>query len=267
MQNTKKYLIIMVAVAFGIAVIAACVTLFSVKKVSAEFSVYGDSQAEEIQAELDGLKGKNMVFLKKSEVYAICDKYPYYEVTSVEKSYPNVLKVSIAKRVEAFTVQDADKAYVLDSKGVVLNDKGEIEFPQNAISIDLGDFKISDGTVGKKIVTSDDELFYSVIKASQSSGIVDVVKSIKLDLVFDGENYTGDAWFHTYTGVSIDIDKVNEDGEEKIKAAFEFYESLSDYDKTKDMEKTSRYIFVCRVKNPESKDDGKIVPSWNREIG
>lgn len=254
MQNTKKYLIIMVAVAFGIAVIAACVTLFSVKKVSVEFSVYGDSQAEEIQAELDSLKGKNMVFLKNSEVYAICDKYPYYEITSVEKSYPNVLKVSITKRVEAFSVKDADKTYILDDEGRVLSDNGQAEFPQNIVPIKLGELKISSAVSGEKLVTTDDELFYSVIKVCKALSVTDLIKEIDLQLDFDGENYKGKLVFQTYTGVEIKIFNIENDGENKIKTAFNKYETLSDY------EKTSYKLIV--VKN---KTTGEIYADWSEE--
>lgn len=233
MQNTKKYLIIMVAVAFGIAVVAACVTLFSVKKVSAEFSVYGDSQAEEIQSELDRLKGKNMVFLKNSEVYAILDKYPYYEITSVEKSYPNVLKVAITKRVEAFSVSTADKTYILDDEGRVLSDNGQAEFPQNIVSVTLGELKISSAVLGEKIATTDDGLFYSVIKTCKALNISDLVKTIDLQLTpYESGKYFGDATFNTYTGVEIEIWRVDDDGEAKIGAAFNKYEILSDYEKT-----------------------------------
>ena len=233
MQNTKKYLIIMVAVAFGIAVIAACVTLFSVKKVSAEFSVYGNSQAEEIQAELDNLKGKNMVFLKTSEVYAICDKYPYYEITSVEKSYPNVLKVSIKKRAEAFMISDADKTYVLDDEGHVLSDDGQAEFPQNIVPVTLGELKISSAVLGEKIVTTDDNLFYSVINTCKALNVTNLVKTIDLQLTpYESGKYFGDARFNTYTGVEIEIWRVDDDGEAKIGAAFNKYETLSDYEKT-----------------------------------
>lgn len=233
MQNTKKYLIIMVAVAFGIAVIAACVTLFSVKKVSAEFSVYGDSKAEEIQAELDGLKGKNMVFLKTSEVYEICDKYPYYEITSVEKSYPNILKVSVSKRIEAFSVAGADKTYILDSEGHVLSENGQAEFPQNIVPITLGELKISSAILGEKIATTDDELFYSVIKTCKTLNVSDSVETIDLKLTpYESGKYFGDAVFKTYTGVEIEIWRVDDGGEAKIEAAFSKYEILSDYEKT-----------------------------------
>ena len=254
MQNVKKYLIIMVAIAFGVAVIAACVTLFSVKKVSAEFSVYGDSQAEEIQADLDKLKGKNMVFLNKSDVYGICDEYPYYEITSVVKDYPNVLKVTVAKRVEAFTVADGGKTYVLDGEGVVLNDSGETEFPQNVVSVGLGELKVVEGVAGKKIVTADDGLFYSLIKTSRAAGLTDVVKDIDLQLVFDGENYSGKAVFHTYTGVEIAIYSIEDDGENKINAAFIKYESLTDYEKTADK------VIVSKNKNT-----GEIKALWSEE--
>ena len=251
-QNVKKYLIIMVAVAFAVAIVAACVTLFSVKKVSADFSVYGNSQAEEIQKELDLLKGKNMVFLKTADVYAICDKYPYYEITSVEKSYPNVLKVSVTKRVEAFTVTDADKTYVLDDEGHVLSDNGQAEFPQNTVPITLGELKISSAVLGEKIVTTDDELFYSVIKSSREAGLTGVVKNIDLKLFFNGESYEGDAVMGTYTGVEINVQKINDDGEAKIRAAFNKYETLSDY------EKSSCKLIV--TKNPTS---GEIYADWS----
>ena len=254
MQNTKKHLIIMVAVAFGIAVIAACVTLFSVKKVSAEFAVYGDSQAEEIQKDLDLLKGKNMVFLKTSDVYAVCDKYPYYEITSVEKSYPNVLKVSVSKRVEAFPIEDADKTYILDDEGHVLADDGQAEFPQNIVPIKLGELKISSAALGEKIATNDDALFYSVIKTCKTLSVTDLVKEIDLQLDFDGENYKGKLVFQTYTGVEIKIVGIEDDGENKIKAAFNKYETLSDY------EKTSHKLIV--VKN---KTTGEIYADWSED--
>ncbi len=254
MQNVKKYLIIFVAIAFAIAVVAACVTLFSVKKVSAEFSVYGDSQAEEIQKDLDLFKGKNMIFLKKSDVYGICDKYPYYEITSVEKEYPNVLKVSVGKRVETFTVAFGGKTYVLDGEGTVLNDVGETEFPQNVVPIELGDLNVVNGDLGKKIATSDDGLFYSVIKTARAAGIIDVVKDIDLRLFFNGESYEGNAIFHTYTGVEIRIENIEDDGENKIRAAFNKYETLSDY------EKTTYKLIVTK-----NKTTGEIYADWSED--
>ena len=254
MQNVKKYLIIMVAIAFGVAVIAACVTLFSVKKVSAEFSVYGDSQAEEIQRDLDLLKGKNMVFLKTSDVSEIFDKYPYYEMTALKKEYPNVLKVSVRKRVETFTVESGDKTFVLDDEGCVLSDSGAADFPQNVVSIQLGELEISSAILGEKIATTSDDLFYSVIKTSRSAGLTDVVKNIDLQLFYNGESYEGDAAFNTYTGVKIHIQKVDDDGENKILAAFTKYETLSDY------EKTSHKIVVSK-----NKTTGEIYASWSSE--
>lgn len=247
MQNVKKYLIIMVAVAFGIAVIASCIMLFSVKKVSAEFSVIGESQATEIQEDLDAaFKGKSLVFLKKSEVYAICDKYPYYEVISVTKEYPNVLKIEITKRLETFKVQTADKTYILDGEGVVLNDTGKTEFSSRVIPVNLGDVQVVNGTVGEKIATTDDNLFYSVLKTSRTLGLTDSVKEIKID--------SGAAWhdavFNTYTGVEVCVWGVEDQGETKIKRAFALYEKLSDY------QKTAFKIVAYK------QDNGDVVASW-----
>ena len=254
MQNVKKYLIIMVAITFGVAVIAACITLFSVKKVSADFSVYGDSQAESIQEDLDALKGRNMIFLKSADVYAICEKYPYYEITSVVKQYPNVLQISVRKRTETFTVEYGDKTFVLDEEGVVLNETGKTEFPQNVVSVSLGELQIKGACAGGKIATTDDGLFYSFLKAFRAVGFNAVVKAVDLQLDFDGENYKGRAVFHTCTGVEIKILNFEDDGENKIKAAFEKYETLRDY------EKTAYSLIVLKNVNT-----GEIYADWSEE--
>ena len=126
MQNGKK-LVIMIAVAFGIAVIVSFIMLFSVKKVAAEFSVYGVSSAEEIQNDLDSFKGRSILFVKENDVRAVLDKYPYYEIESVKKEYPNVLRVSVVKRAEAFKIVASGRSYVIDAVGNVLNDTGATE--------------------------------------------------------------------------------------------------------------------------------------------
>lgn len=249
MQNVKRYLIIMIAIAFGVAVIASCIMLFSVKKVSAEFSVFGESEAEKIQEDLDAsFKGKSLVFLKKSEVYAVCDKYPYYEVTSVTKEYPNVLKIEIKKRAETFKVDTADKSYVLSDEGLVLNDTGSTEFVRSVIPIDLGDLNVVSGIVGEKIATSNDELFYSVLKTSRALGLIDSVKEVKIE---NGAEWH-DAVFNTYTGVEVVVWGVEDEGETKIKRAFDLYERLSDYQKT-----------AYRILSLKQ-DNGTVVAEWTR---
>ena len=253
MQSLKKPLIILIAITFLIAVVASLTMLFSVKKVYAKFSVYGDSQAEEIQKELDAFNGKNLVFLKLSDVMEVCGKFPYYEITSVKKEYPNVIKLTVEKRAEVFKIENADKAYVLDKDGIILNDNGETEYPRNVLSVDIGDLSVVSGAVGTKIKTSDDELFYSVLMSSQALKLNDSVKSVEIS---DNGHGWRDAIFKTYTGVVINIWDVDDDGEAKIRKAFSYYETISDY------KKTSGIIKTYKVSNPESIDDGKIIAEW-----
>lgn len=253
MQNLKKPLIILVAIAFLIAVVASLTMLFSVKKVEAVFSVYGESEAQEIQKELDAFNGKNIVFLKLSEVIASCDKFPYYEITSAEKVYPNVIKVAVYKRAEVFKIDNADKAYVLDKDGIVLNDEGKTEFPRNVLSLDIGNLSVVGGAVGEKIQTSDDALFYSVLKTLQALKLNDSVKQVEIAKSEYGD--FRDAVFKTYTGVTINVWNVDDDGENKIEAAFSCYESESDY------KKTAYFI------NAYKKSDGNIVAEWTSHSG
>ena len=253
MQNLKKSLIIMVAITFLLAIAASLVMLFSVKKVQAEFSVYGESKAQEIQKELDAFKGKNLVFLKLADVMEVCEKFPYYEITSAKKEYPNVIKITVEKRAEVFKIENADKAYVLDKDGIVLNDEGKTEFPRNVLSVDIGVLSVVDGTVGAKIKTSDDDLFYSVLSSSQSLKLNDIVKNAEISKSEYGD--FRDAIFKTYTGVEITVWDVDDDGENKIKAAFNCYENESDY------KKTAYYI------NAYKKTDGTIMAEWTSHKG
>lgn len=253
MQNLKRFLIITLAAAFCILLVAAMIMLFSVKKVSADFSVYGDSQAEEIQKELDSFQGKSLVFLKTADVYAVCEKYPYYEIVSVKKEYPNVLKVGVVKRTEVFRIETADKTYVLDKNGIVLNDTGDAEFPRNVLSVDLGSLTLANATVGNRIETSDDSLFYSVLKTAGSLELNDIVKSV--EIADNGYGFR-DAIFKTYTGVKVNVWNVDDEGEEKIQTAFSYYETLADH------KKISCEINVYRVENPASSDNGRILAEW-----
>lgn len=231
MQNVRK-LVVLIGVAFGVAVIAACVLLFSVKKVSVEFSVYGESQATEIREDLETFNGRNILFVKVSDVYAVCDKYPYYEITAVKKEYPNVLKVNVKKRAEKFRLTADNGVFVLDGEGIVLNDTGVTEIAANVIDLNAGDLTVV-AEVGKKITTSDDGLFFAVITSAQTLNISDCVKNISIDkLNVGGTDFRRDAVFETHTGVKVTVEDVDDDGAAKINAAFIKYESLSDYEKT-----------------------------------
>ena len=130
-------------------------------------------------------------------------------------------------------ISDADKTYILDDEGHVLSDDGQAEFPQNIVPVTLGELKISSAVLGEKIVTTDDNLFYSVINTCKALNVTNLVKTIDLQLTpYESGKYFGDARFNTYTGVEIEIWRVDDDGEAKIGAAFNKYETLSDYEKT-----------------------------------
>ncbi|MBO4251904.1 MAG: hypothetical protein J5911_04515 [Clostridia bacterium] len=259
MHNFRKPLIILIAITFIMAAVASVVMLFSVKKVEAEFSVYGDSKALEIQRELDAFKGRNIIFLNTDEMAGVCDAFPYYEVKSIKKEYPNVISLRIEKREEAFKIVGADKIYVLDKDGIVLNDNGETEYPRKVLSVDIGNVFVIDGTVGGKIATSDDELFYSVLKTSRALNLSDSVE--KAEIIKSEFGNFRDAVFKTYTGVEITVLNVDDEGEDKIDAAFSYYETITDF------KKVSGVINAYKVINSESSYYGKIVAEWTGHTG
>ena len=81
----------------------------------------------------------------------------------------------------------------------------------------------------------------------------DSVKSVEIS---DNGYGWRDAIFKTYTGVVINVWNADDDGEEKTRKAFSYYETLADF------KKISSEINVYRVLNPESIDNGKIVAEW-----
>ena len=226
MQNVRKFLI-MIAIAFFIAVIVSCVLFFSVNKVSAEFSVYGNDQTQEIKSELDKFKGKSYLFVKESDLYSVLQDYPYYAFSSIKKEFPNVISVKIYKRVETFRVVVGDKMFTIDEDGIVLNETGATE-TSNVITVNLSGISVNSSNAGEKIATTNDNLFYSVVQTVKEVKLKDIVKDIT---VLSGVE-KHDVEFSTFTGVKITVVDADENGEEKVQKAFELYESLNDYEKT-----------------------------------
>lgn len=242
MQNAKK-IVIFIAAAFFVAVAVSFVTVFSVKQVYAEFSVFGADDCAEIQKELDVFKGRNLIFLNEQDVYSVAEDHPYYEIVSAEKVYPNLLKVRVKKREEAFTVGVSGRTFVIDADGYVLNDTGVTE--GKTLDFDIGNLTVTGCAVGGKIETSSDGLFYSVLSMAKSVKLSDYFSAVSL-----GTSGLKDVVLLTKTGVKIRVDKPEISGAEKLAAALNFYDNASDY------QKIFNEIMTVQM------DNGVIRPAW-----
>ncbi len=236
-MKTKKLAVIIVAIVFVSVMLISCIALFSVKKINVNYSVGETSDTASIQKELDGFKGKNLLFLDESEVADSLSDFYYMEVVSVKKNFPNEIDVEIKQRVEVYEIVDGGVSYVTTENGFVLDTVaspavvGEESLSRDKIRLSLKGVTISDASAGKIISTSADELLARVFEMAKSVQLTNSIKLVELDVAIEKAN----AIFYTYTGVKIVVNKIMDDGVKKIETAFEKYNSaLSDYEKTFD---------------------------------
>lgn len=232
-MNTKRIVLILIAVAFLLIAVFSLVGLFSVKKVEVDFSVSDDRDIEEIQELLNRYNGKNLMFLKSESVKETLKDYHYLEVLSVDKDYPNVLKVSIKERREIYTFEHGEKVYVTDENGFVLSDSYSYHPLDKKIKLTFGQgVNVLDVVPGNIIKTENDAILTSVFNIVKNVNLTDCIESVEIMKPFlTDTDY--DVVFKAFTGVEIHIEGVLDRGEQKIINAFKVYdEKLSDYQKT-----------------------------------
>lgn len=231
-MKTRKIIVISIAVAFAVIAVISCLTIFSLKKVNVSYAVDGETDSFEIQNVLDEYLGSNLLFLSTDEVEQSLRSFNYIEVISVEKQLPNVLKVSVKERREVYFIEHDGQVFVTNEDGFVLNsleDSSTIN-KRETIELKLTNVNITDMTLGKIMTTDSPELMAEVFKIAKSANLTDCIKSISVEKPMANE--MSDVHIKTHTGVNIVIQKVEEDGESKISAAFYAYDELiSDFEK------------------------------------
>ncbi len=251
-MKTRKIFVILIAIFFVFALVFCGMFILSVNKVEVNFSVSDKTDITKIQKKFDAFKGDNLLFLDTDEVENCLNSDPYFEITKVEKSFPNVLKVNVVERREAYHMEYEDKYYITTKDGILLNivDKQDYQLvdSREIIQVKFDGVTIEKATLGKKIETSCQDLILSMYEMVEAVNLTDCIKSIK---VSNPNIEFKDIFLQTYTGVNIEIYKANERGVDKILAAFNEYEN-----NTTDYQKLNRTISVTL------RDDGQIAVTW-----
>lgn len=235
-MKSKRISVILIAVAFMIIVVFSCVGLFSVKKVNVTFAVAEQTDAEKVQADLDGFIGDNLLFLKESEIEKLLNNYHYLEVLSVEKQYPNVINIELKERREVYYINHQDSYFVTTEDGFVLRTAEETEIKDNPsrdkILLELKGLSLLNVQIGEYLTTDNDVVLQSVFEIAKSVNLTDCIKSLTLEKVATilGEGVF-DLFFNTYTGVNMRVEGMD-NGKNKAQNAFNVYDDiLSDYQK------------------------------------
>lgn len=249
-MKVKKLFVILIAITFILSTVVAGIFVFDIKKIDITFDVSENFKTNDICKTLNRFDGKNLLVFNLDEVYESMRAYPNIKVESVEKTLPNIIKIKIAERVTLFYLNHDGKTYCIDKEGIITDCiDGQAEIRRDIISINMDGISVRQKSLGNKIETSNDKLFYSVMDMVKSVNLTDCIKSVTLKQDITCE--MRDAIFETYSGVKIVIFKADEDGVEKIKKAFSSYDSV-----TIDFVKSYSEIEVYK------QDDGEIKVVW-----
>ncbi len=251
-MNSKKIPIILIAVAFILSTVCACLFLFRINEVQAEFSVSEEVAVDEIKDKLYTLNGKSSLFFDEEEVYSIMAGYPLLKVANLKVKAPNLLMVKIAERIPIYKVEYDGEIYLLDDEGVAVSMGQGDHKERELINLAFDGITITEQIeVGKTLKTDNDNLFFNALAMAKEVDLTDNIKSITVENLLAGEDR--DVVFATYTGVDITVTKADVKGVEKVKKAFDSYDAC-----TIDYIKSFNRILVVML------DSGEINVTWTR---
>ena len=251
-MNSKRIPLILIAVAFFIAVVCSCFFIFAISKVEVEYSVNDSVDCDMIQTELDSLKGENILFVDVNSVYDIVGNYPTLKVEAIEKKIPNVLSIKIVERIPVYKLIVRENVYLLDEEGYVISDSQGEYLDKDLISLSFDGLEVDKQIIiGSKLNVDKASEFENALSMAKSIELTDLIKEMKVTYLDAGE--VRDVIFSTHQGVEIVITKADENGLEKAKKAIESFDNC-----TNDFIKSFNRILVVML------DTGEIKVTWTK---
>jgi len=216
-MRKNKILIATLSAVFAIVMVISVFMMFTVKKVEVDFTVYTDTdKTVSLQEQFNQFTGKNLIFFDTDKVEKV-DVGPEFEITSVEKSFPNVIKVKVSERKARFSFEFGGKTYVISNQGYVLREAKEGE---NLLKINLSNVIANEPVLGQKLSSDHDEDLYNALMLADVEGVVDASKEMTVEYV--GRTMRS-VIFLTKTDVKIRIPMAIEYGDQKTSAGFTAY--------------------------------------------
>ena len=250
-MRSKRVLVGILSAVFIIITLISVVMMFTVKKVSVDFSVYNDTdETITLQKKFDEFVGKNLLFFDLDKIETV-DVGPCFEIESVKKSFPNVIEVKILQRKERFVVVHEGKHYVLSDEGYVMKEISGDYGSRDYVKINLKNITITSLNLGERIKTNHDEDVLRAIAFATVDGVVDATKEITVEYV--GET-SRTASFTTHTDVILRFINSHKYDKSDVAKAFHAY-----FNDERDYIKSYNEIVISKL------DDGEIAISWSKE--
>lgn len=246
MKYVRKITVIVIVLAFLVALSVGLGFIYSVKNVNVSLATYYElsenADGEEVdditqsvdygryKADYDGLKksldkfkGTLLAFVDKSDISSAI-KDSGYSLASYEKIMPCTLNVTFKQRVETFGVRDGERYIVYDEDGVFMKTSdtldNDIDGTQDVLLSSYDGSLLTDESVAH--VADICAVFRTEFKAFRY-----VVDSVIYNVNENIEFYIDVITFRMRTGVEIRISDFEVMLPEKIAAAHAKYSSLS----------------------------------------
>ena len=209
--------------------------LFTVRDVNAYYSVYTDEEVEKAEKVLASYKGRNLLFVSEKDVEKRITEETSLKVKSVQKIYPNAIKVELTGRQERFAIPAGDgQYYILDEEYSVVAKRKDVKNPDG-----LDNILLSFDTIDKVEVAEKSNLNVTdggIVEATANviSSFASPRDALLSVVVTERKEEKGNVTVHVTLrdGVVIEVWKALDKVKEKIQAGIAKYNTLSDGEKT-----------------------------------
>ena len=235
----KKIVIVLTAVVVLAASILSITTVFRVRGVTVNTTVISEvakGEAQQLQERLlKEYKYDSSFFVDEKKAKEILEDFPYFRLTSFEKSYPDRVIIKVAEHVEGYAVKKAqgNGYYIIGEDGLILSERDSCNnrldgFPNVVIQ---GEGISVSGLKGQKL--QGDDKWTAVLQfcnafSEKVNGIRDNVVEVNV------EKYAPTC-LTMREGVKIYVGSIESLTAEKATAAVEKYLALSDSERMNGM--------------------------------
>ncbi len=235
-MNARRTLVSIITAAFIAISVFVFFTAFKIKEIDATYTtVEASSRVSSVKETLNEKVGENLLFVKTEDIKAEIECDPYFKVTEIKKSFPNVIEISVKERREIFYVLSSEKFFIVSEDGVVL--RSSEEKPSGLIEITLSSgLEFNSIEIGSELTANETDRLKSAIKLTESVRLNDCVQALNVSKSDAGGAigiFQTDVTYGLVTGGCIEILNIENYGVEKATYAMQaFDEEESDYVKS-----------------------------------
>lgn len=224
MKYIRKVMAAGLAIVFLIALVIGAGVILSVRNVNVSFIEYSGEYSEEYaqtRSNFNKLKGSGLLFIDDGDVYGKVEHKEIFAVESYEKKFPCTVNIVLRERIETFTVKNSSDYSVYDERGKhIRNTESQ---PLNTVDrcpnilLECGESET------EEVAALCEEIKNNFFKEEEPKALRRLVKSVKTDERLGFIDVT------LNSGLVISVYDWKISGAQKIKKAYEKYESLNEY--------------------------------------